>query len=50
MVKDTTKAAAAKKAALKGVNAKATKKIITSTSFRRPKTLRFFSFLNILNI
>ena len=40
MAKDTTKAAAAKKAALKGVNAKATKKMITSTSFRKPKTLR----------
>ncbi|KAK9462585.1 60S ribosomal protein uL23 [Lipomyces oligophaga] len=36
----TTKATAAKKAALKGVNGTKVKKVRTSTTFHRPKTLR----------
>ncbi|CAG8504895.1 14497_t:CDS:2 [Ambispora leptoticha] len=38
--KEKSKAIAAKKAALKGTNGKVKKKVRTSTTFRRPKTLR----------
>ncbi|ORZ28752.1 ribosomal protein L23a [Lobosporangium transversale] len=37
---DKTKALAAKKAALKGVNGQKSRKIRTSTTFNRPKTLK----------
>ncbi|PIA15963.1 60S ribosomal protein L23a-like protein [Coemansia reversa NRRL 1564] len=38
--KDSTKAQAARKAALKGVNSQKTKKVRTSPTFHLPKTLR----------